>query len=110
MRKIAAPSAKESPVCCIGNALDRRNPHAPLVRSSGYMPSGWHHPSAIALPLLNRGVGVVIMDTFVIFRFDLVPSHVGMGVELQGDVADQVFDEYRVFVGALGDGFFIFPF
>src|ERR1700752_574175 len=60
--------------------------------------------------LLNGGVGVVVVDALEILRFHLVPSDIGVGIELEGDGADEVFDEDGILVGAFGDSFFIAAF
>jgi hypothetical protein len=49
----------------------------------------------------------VVVDALVVFGFDAVPGDVAAVVELEGDVADQVLDEHRVFVGAFGDRLFV---
>ena len=57
----------------------------------------------------DGGEGVVVVDALVVLGFHFVPGHVGMGVELERDVAHEVFDEDRVFVGLHGNEPFVRP-
>ena len=56
---------------------------------------------------LDHGVGVVVVDTFEVFRFDLPPRDAGIGNDLRGTIAHEVLDKNRIGVGALGHRFFI---
>ena len=49
----------------------------------------------------------MIVDALVILRFRFVPSHVRMGIQLRGNVANQILHEHRIFIGAFGDGLFV---
>src|SRR5262245_43634821 len=55
------------------------------------------------LSLFDTSVGVVVVDALEILGFHPVPGHVRMGIEFDHDIADEVFDEDGVFVGAFGD-------
>ena len=60
--------------------------------------------------MFDDGVGGVVVDGFKVFGGDAVRLDARVGVQAGGDVAHDVFDEFRVFVGALGDVFFVRPF
>ena len=62
------------------------------------------------LPILNARVGIVIMDALMVFGLDLVPGDIGMRIEFDSDVPDQVLDEDRIFVSPFGDGLFVLAF
>jgi len=40
------------------------------------------------LSFFDAGIGIVVMDAFMVFRFDLVPGYIRMGIELQHYIAD----------------------
>jgi hypothetical protein len=42
---------------------------------------------ALPSPLLDHGVGVMIVDRLVVFRFDPIPSDPGIGIGFDGDIA-----------------------
>lgn len=58
---------------------------------------------------LNHSVGAVIVDAFKILCFDAIPVDVRMGIALERDGADEVFDEDGIIVSPFGDVFFIRP-
>ena len=59
--------------------------------------------------VLNQGVGVVVVDAFQVFGFDLIPSDALVLLQAADDVSDKVFHEDGVFVGGFGDVLFVGP-
>ncbi|MDB6032346.1 MAG: Endonuclease/exonuclease/phosphatase [Verrucomicrobiales bacterium] len=49
------------------------------------------------------------MNAFVILRFNLVPGHIGMSIQLHGHISHEIFDKNRVFISPFGNGLLIFP-
>src|SRR5204862_2354289 len=64
----------------------RPNHHQPKINITG----SW------VLPLFNAGVGVVVVNALVVFRFRPVPGHVRMSVELEGHIPHEILDENRI--------------
>ena len=60
--------------------------------------------------LLDIGIRRVVVDGLEIFRFEFVGGDPVVVVQSGSDVSDEVFDEFRVVVGAFGDVFFVWPF
>ena len=57
----------------------------PRFSSSGNLPHKAHRNTGFS-GLADTGVGVVIVDTLLIFRLHLVPEDVRMLIEPQGDI------------------------
>ncbi len=49
----------------------------------------------------------MVVDGFEVFGFDAVPRDIFVVICLFGDIANKVFDEDGIIVGALGDGLFV---
>ncbi len=65
--------------------------------------------ASVAFVMFDDSVGGVVVDGFEVFGGDAVGLDARVGIEARGDVAHDVFDEFGVFVGALGDVFFVRP-
>src|SRR5438132_11829448 len=63
-----------------------------------------------ALPVFDAGVSVVVVDTLVVFRFDVVPRDLRMSIEFERHVADEVFHKNGVLISPLRDRFFVLAF
>ncbi len=66
-----------------------------------------HQQATSSLSFSIRGVSRVIVDGLEVFALPPRSAHAVFVVHPDGDVADDVFDELRVLVGALGDVFLV---
>ena len=67
------------------------------------------HRRSVPFVVFDDGVGGVVVDGFEVFGGDAVGLDARVGIQAGSDVAHDVFDEFGVFVGALGDVFFVRP-
>ena len=62
------------------------------------------------LVALNEGVGVVVVDAFVVFDFNFVGENFGFFVECECNFSDHILNESRILVGLFGYEFLVRPF
>lgn len=70
-----------------------------LARDEAPISSTGGNPCGSAL--FDAGIGVVVVDTLVIFRLHFEPRDVRMRIELHSHIANQVLNEHWVLIGSL---------
>ena len=63
--------------------------------------------ASLALPALDDGECLMVVDAFEILGFDAVPGDVVDGSDAIGNITNDVFDKNRIVVCAFGDRLFV---
>jgi hypothetical protein len=64
-------------------------------------------PGCLTEGALYAGVGAVVVDGFKVLGLDTIPGERIVTLSGYGNIADEVFDKDGIFVGFVGDIFFI---
>src|SRR5512137_2972306 len=59
---------------------------------------------------LDAGVRTVVVDGFEVLDVYQEPTDVRIIFQIKSDIANNIFDEFGIFIGFFGDKFFIGPF